>query len=352
MNRKTLTIIGIGLILLIIPLTIYLGQRRQRLITEAAPTTVLSVSPSQINQTVGSTFTANIYIATGENYAVGADLNLAFNPSVLECLSLSIGDFFDNPITPPFFENINNQTGKLRYSIGSLVEKRGSGVFAVVEFRAESVGTSTLSFESGTSVAGIGEDEALLNTASGTITISSTPTITPTPTATPTPIPTVTPTPTITPTPTPSVSPTPTLTPTPTPTPPPGGYLQLDLLRVWFQQQVIAPNHRGHEGGIILALKQGGSVVLEKEVKVDENGEARNVDLPGASAGTYEAFIYEPGYLTKKISGVELRATGNELDFTKGGTEYFLVGDFNGDQEVGILDFSIFVESYGQSGEE
>ena len=75
------------------------------------------------------------------------------------------------------------------------------------------------------------------------------------------------------------------------------------------------------------------------------------MELPGIGVGIYEVFIYEPGYLTKKLSNVTLNQTGNTLDFTKNETEYFLVGDFNGDQEVNILDFSIFVESYGKQGE-
>ena len=77
-----------------------------------------------------------------------------------------------------------------------------------------------------------------------------------------------------------------------------------------------------------------------------------NVELPGVVVGTYNAFVYEPGYLTKKLSNVSIGQSGNTLDFTKNETEYFLVGDFNGDQEVNILDFSIFVKSYGKMGEE
>lgn len=138
--------------------------------------------------------------------------------------------------------------------------------------------------------------------------------------------------------------------PTPTPTPPPGGYLKLDLLRVWFKQQDKSLG-RGHEGGVLLILKQGGNVVLEKAVQLDENGEARGVELPGVGAGTYDAFIYEPGYLTKKLAGVSITETGSTLDFTRGGSDYLLPGDFNGDQVVNVLDFSIFVKSYDKEGE-
>jgi len=184
-----------------------------------------------------------------------------------------------------------------------------------------------------------------------------TPTPTPAPTLTisPTPTPTLTLTPTPTPTPTPSPAPTPTPTPTrtltPTPTLVPLVGLKLDLLKVWFQKQDISLGS-GHKGAALLYLKSGGTVVLKKAVLLDGNGEARNVELPGVGSGTYNALIYQAGYLTKKLTNVEIREGGNSLDFTRGETEYFLVGDFNGDQIVNIMDFSILIKNYNKRGEE
>lgn len=160
--------------------------------------------------------------------------------------------------------------------------------------------------------------------------------------------------PTPTPTPTSTPIPTPTQLPTPTPTTIPPGQpssLKLDLLKVWFQKQDKSLG-RGHEGTVLFYLKRGGAVVLERVVRLDDNGEARNVELPGVGSGTYDALIYKSGYLTKKLANVEIREVGNNLDFTKRETEYFLVGDFNGDQVVNILDFSILIKNYNKRGEE
>ena len=324
MDKKAIAIIGIVLILAAIPLTVYLLEKRQELRTGAVASTVLSF-PTEVNKRVGDSFAVNIQIDTGENQVSGADLEITFDPNVLECLSLSPGTFLVNPNS--WYERIDNDSGRIVYTLGSFDSRRGSGVFASIDFRAKNAGTSPLRFEAGTSVAGIGENEALQETVSGTVIVSGGD-VTPTPTSTPTP----------------------SGTPTPTPTPPPGGYLKIGLLKAWFQQQKDLLG-RGHKGAVILALKQGGNVVLEKAVELDGNGEARDVELPGVGAGTYDAFVYQAGYLTKKLAGVSV-GEGSELDFTKGGEEYFLVGDFNGDQEVNVLDFSIFVDSYGEQGEE
>lgn len=225
-----------------------------------------------------------------------------------------------------------------------------------------------------------------------------TPTITPTPTSTPTPTPTSTPTPTptpapgcwdicildgfllgcppglecqwvglmrrcvnpncesegqresgcICPVPTPTPAPTPTITPTPTPG---GEGVTLGLVKVAFGHQNPALG-RGHRGLVSLYFKRDdGTVFGETAVQLDQDGKARNVGLLDVVPGTYDAFIYEPGYLIKKLAGASIE-DGSELDFTKGGTEYFLVGDFNGDQEVNIFDVSIFIDNYGLRGGE
>jgi len=312
MDKRTIAVISIVLILAAIPLTVYLLEKRQELRTGAVASTVLSF-PTGVDKRVGDSFAVDIQIDTGENRVSGADLEITFDPNVLECLSLSPGNFLVNPNA--WYEDIDNDSGRIVYTLGSFDSRRGSGVFASIDFRAKNVGTSPLRFGAGTSVAGIGEDEALQETVSGTVIVSEG-----------------------------------GVTPTPTPTPPPDGYLKIGLLKVWFQEQKDLLG-RGYKGVVILALKQGGDVVLEKAVQLDEGGEAREVELPGVTAGTYDAFVYQAGYLTKKLSNVSVEE-GGELDFTKGGEEYFLVGDFNGDQEVNVLDFSIFVDSYGEQGEE
>jgi hypothetical protein len=215
MNKKIIAIIVLILLLVATGFTIYLIKRQQELRLKAAPATVLSVSPTTVEKTTGDTFNLNIQIDTGENQVVGADLSLSFNSSVLEALTISPGSFLENP--QELTKNIDNQTGKITYSLGSFTPKQGVGTLATIQFQAKAEGTSTLAFGTGTSVAGVGETEALQNTVPGSITVipaiapTATPTLTPTPTSqSTTPTPTVI-QPTATATPQPA-----TLTPTPT----------------------------------------------------------------------------------------------------------------------------------------
>lgn len=215
MDKKTISILVTTLILAAIPLTVYLGQQRQQTVSEAAPATVLSVSPEAVTKEVGDTFTIEITINTGENSVVGVDLDLSFNSSVLECLTISPGGFFDDP--DELAKNIDNQTGEIIYSLSSFAPKQGAGILASIEFEATTAGVSTLIFDSGTSVAGVGEDEALQNTVPGSITVTGGD-ASPTPTPTPTPPGQGGPGPTSTPTPTPTTSASGGPTPTPTTT--------------------------------------------------------------------------------------------------------------------------------------
>lgn len=228
MNKINILVTAIVLGLLIIPLTIYLANKKQEqdIRTRAAPATTLSVLPGSINKKVGDTFSLNIQVDTAVNQIVGADLKLSFDNLSLEAVSLSPGDFFDNPQI--LAENINNEEGTIIYSIASFVARTGSDNLASISFQAKAAGESILSFEEGTSVAGIGEIEALKNTVPGIIIITGgegvptpTPIVTATPTLTTAPSPTPTLPPGITPTTTPRSTPTSTAANTPLPTPTP-----------------------------------------------------------------------------------------------------------------------------------
>ncbi len=228
MNKKITAVIVLFLILVLIPLTVYLVRKRQELRSRAAPATVLSVSPAVVTKKVDDTFQINVQISTGDNQIVGTDLSLSFNSLVLEATTITPGGFLDNP--QELKKTIDNQTGKIIYSLASFNSKKGTGTLASINFKAKDKGTSSLVFNSGTSVAGIGETEALQNTLSGSITItgsetSSTPSPTPSSSPSPSPTPGGSATPTSNPTATPTATPSPTPggqggpNPTPTPTP-------------------------------------------------------------------------------------------------------------------------------------
>lgn len=117
-------------------------------------------------------------------------------------------------------------------------------------------------------------------------------------------------------------------------------------IKVLYQQQMYS-----YEGALIFLLKKDDQTILKETIATDQNGEARLENL-NITPGTYDVLIYEPGYLTKNLLEVEIKEGENTIDFSKGGEEYFLIGDFNGDGEVNTLDFSIFVSSYGKKKED
>lgn len=248
MSRKIFLIIGLLLVLAAIPLTVFLVFQKQLLTKKAAPATVLSLAPATITKNVGETFTVNINVDSGTNQIVSADIDLSFNPTVLEVSSITKGTFFPDAQEPT--KIIDNNTGKIKYSLFSMVEKQGAGAFASIVFKGKGGGLSALAFDPTTTIGGRNETEALSRAVPGNYVITaaapptggSTPTsaviltLTPTPagrgglvaTSTPTPTPTTTlrttPTPTSAsalgggtlPTPTPTLPITLTLTPTPT----------------------------------------------------------------------------------------------------------------------------------------
>jgi hypothetical protein len=216
MNKKILSILILVFLLLSLPVAIWLVKRQQEIRMRAAPATTLAVSPPSITQTVGDSLILQITINTETNSVVATDLDINFNPQVLEATDISPGGFFTSPTEAS--KTINNTTGNILYALTSFTAQSGSGNLASVVFNAKGVGTSSISFGSQTGVYASGGENVLQQTSPGTVNVTtgatSTPTPTPTGALTPTPTPTSPPG-------TPTPTPTGTLTPTPTPTSPP-----------------------------------------------------------------------------------------------------------------------------------
>lgn len=252
MNKKILSILILVFILLSIPAGVYLVKRQQEIRMRAAPSTTIAVDPATTTKTKGDSFTLQIKIDTGTNSVVAVDLDINFNPQVLEATDISPGTFFGSPSEAG--KTINNTTGNILYALTSFTAQSGSGNLASILFQAKDVGTSSISFGSRTGAYASGGENVLQQTSPGTVTITgaATPTPTPTtgPTATPTPTSppgvtsTPTPGPTATPTPTsgaggPEPTATPTLTATPTPTPAAGVPISVKLTSITSGQTVF-----------------------------------------------------------------------------------------------------------------
>jgi hypothetical protein len=216
-SKKILAILVLLMMIASVVVAVFVTKRRQELRLRAEPATVLSLVPAQATQVEGDIFSLDIQIGTNENQVYGADLYLSFNPQVIEVLSISPGTFLTN--AQELGETIiDNETGRVIYSLASLTYGQGTGILATLNLKAASEGVSTIDFVSGTSVTGEEKGELLAETYVGSYTVTAGTVVTPTPTSTPQP--TATPTPTeaadTTPTPTPTAGPTGTPTPTPT----------------------------------------------------------------------------------------------------------------------------------------
>lgn len=215
--KKIVAIVGLITITASVPIAVYLIRQRQRIRSKAVPATVLSIEPASASKSVGEQFTANVNINTGENYIVSADIVLTYDPSVINIAAVSLGSFL--PGATEIQKNINNQTGKLIYSLYTSADnaKSGQGILATITFTAVAAGISTVNFDPQSSVGALQEQQnVLVNTIPASYTINGGTTPTETPTATPTSTPTSTPTPT--PTSKATTNPNSTSTPTPTPT--------------------------------------------------------------------------------------------------------------------------------------
>lgn len=231
--KKILVVVGVLLVLAIIPVTLFLVKQGQEVRTKATPATVLSFTPPSLSVSPGDSFNVFASISTGENLAMGVDLKISFDPSLIEVLSVEDVGFFESPQI--LMNTIDNTAGLISYSVGSFTGGQGSGDIIAISFKAKSPGTASLVFAQGTAAAATDEFDILERTIPASIVVlgdsggdnygfGGVGNITsPTPTLIPTLSPTLTPTPgagglgvTVTPSPTSSLKTTPTSTPIPT----------------------------------------------------------------------------------------------------------------------------------------
>jgi hypothetical protein len=233
MRKKILAVFILLVMLASIPVAVYLVKKRQEIQLRAAPATVLSLIPAAEAYDAGETFTVNVYVNTGENLVISADIFLSYDPTILEAQSVVLGSFLPN--ANEINNVINNDTGKITYSLYTMQEnaQQGEGIIASISFKGIAAGTSSVIFdEAQSAVSGLNESQNVLaDTVLGSYLIAEAQTTaTPTPTtaeedengvgggekSTPTPTPTTTEEDEekSTPTPTPTTAEETTLTPT------------------------------------------------------------------------------------------------------------------------------------------
>lgn len=118
MNKNTkIILIIVGIIILIggLVLGVYLTGQKQDFRSSAAPTTTLEVSPSSQSKLPGQTVTFTVFMDTGDNIIKGVDLEIIYDPSIIEIQDFTKGSdisAFDQ-ITK---SNIDTNAGTISYS--------------------------------------------------------------------------------------------------------------------------------------------------------------------------------------------------------------------------------------------
>jgi len=185
---KKFVFILVGIIMLLgIPATVFLSSRNQELRKKAAPATTLSLSPSVVTKKVGEEFTLEAMINTADNQVVASEIQLAFDPTKLEAISITNGIKF-----PLILVSGTIGSGTASISVGAAnttTPITGSGTAAIITFKTLAATTTptSITFAPETFVGALGESatNVLVNSIPAKITITSSATAeTPTPTPT------------------------------------------------------------------------------------------------------------------------------------------------------------------------
>ncbi len=120
----------------------------------ASPDTILYIEPPSIidpTLTPGNSFTVDVMVSDVE-YFFAWQVNMSFNPAVLEIIDIIEGDFLkDQPEgTSGIVSRVENEQGWALFgcaTIGPYIGKNGSGTLATVEFEVVAEGESLIKFE-------------------------------------------------------------------------------------------------------------------------------------------------------------------------------------------------------------
>lgn len=192
MKKIVFIIVGI-IILLAIPATVFLSMRTQELRKKAAPATSLTLSPSTVAKKVGEEFTLEAKINTAENQVVATEIDLIFDPTKLEAISITNGAKFPNILSSGA---VGSGTASITVGAANTTSPiTGTGTAAIIKFKALAATTAPISvkFAPETFVGALGESttNVLVSSVPSTVTITNpagtTTQSTPSPTAIPTP---------------------------------------------------------------------------------------------------------------------------------------------------------------------
>jgi hypothetical protein len=208
--KKIVFFVVLLLLLIAVPVTVYFVGTQQELRSKAAPATTLTFSPASITKAVDDQFSVNVQIDTGANSVTAVKLDIAFDATKLEAMSITNGEF-----APKISASgtVAPGTASITVAAASTAQPiNGTGTIAILRMRgkAGTGGPISMTFGSTTFVSSLNETtNALTTTQPAVITItgatsgiggaSALPTETPIPTTFVTPTPTLIVTPTLEP---------------------------------------------------------------------------------------------------------------------------------------------------------
>jgi len=111
-------------------------------VASAPITTTVSIQPSSIKKTVGSTFTVNVTVSNSLE-TIAWEFTMAYNKTTLEALNVAEGKFLQGF----FVQKINNTAGTVQASdmlLSGSVPAGSSGVLATITFKIKNSGTTVL----------------------------------------------------------------------------------------------------------------------------------------------------------------------------------------------------------------
>lgn len=141
-------------------------------ITQAFGQTTLSIQPASSSRNIGDLFALEIKINTAEKI-LGADIDLTYDPTILEAQKISPGNFFPNlPLI--LTNNIDAQKGLINLSLFSYPTQEGNATLATILFKAlrETTQSANVNFEPTTALATAGDQKILFAITPATVEIS------------------------------------------------------------------------------------------------------------------------------------------------------------------------------------
>lgn len=146
--------------------------------------TTLTLTPASASQSSQLTqYTMAVVMNTGENKVNSVQLELAYDPQALSNVTVTPGDFFQQPST--LVNTINTVDGRISYALAEQVDlpgKTGTGTVALISFNIAkdfTNQTTQITFLPKTAVAADRIFESVLKKATG-YTLTLTPSTTPT----------------------------------------------------------------------------------------------------------------------------------------------------------------------------